>query len=187
MLEQFFLDLPDLNTVGIWASIIGVPIGIGAIIIAIAIFKNTRRIETQQRKNAEGLYVDKTTDNLKKIQNYFDDIFRIVEAHNIENEDERDLASSELNLHYRKHHSDMTKLLQRSERDLELWISLEHVKRDKFDKIITNFDWLTSKFFPLTAIDDEMRTKIWTTEYKTFLGKKYTIDDILKEELKTTA
>ena len=110
-----------------------------------------------------------------------------MENHDLENEHEKDLVTSELNLHYRKHHGEMIKLLHRSEQDLALWISLEHSKRDKFDRIISNFDWFTSKFFPLHVTDDEMKTKIWTTEYKIFLEKKYETDDILKEELKSEA
>ena len=188
MVEQFFSDLiANLEQTSAWASIIGAIIGGVAVIIAILIYRKTRSIETQQRKNAEGLYVEKTIENLKKIQNYFDNVFRIVENHDLENENERDLVTSELNLHYRKHHGEMIKLLRRSERDLELWISLEHSKRDKFDKVILNFDWFTSKFFPLNVTDDEMKTKIWTTEYKSVLEKKYETDDILKEELKSEA
>lgn len=183
MVEDVFTSfLSNLDVIGSWASIIGVLIAIAAVIIAIFIFKKTRKIETRQRENAEGLYVEKTNEDLNKIQYHYDEVFRIVENHEIEDENEKELATTELNLHYRKYHGEMTKLQQRSERDLELWISLEHAKRNKFDKIIANFDWLTNKFFPLNVTDEEMRIKIWTAQYKTFLEKKYEIDDILKEQ-----
>lgn len=173
--------------INLFFSILSFVVGVGAVILAVFIFKKTRKIEERQRKNAEGLYVDKTKADLKNIQNHFDEIFRIVENHNIEDENKIELVTSELNLYYRKHHGEMIKLQQRSERDLELWISLEHAKRDKFDKVISNFDWLANKFFPLSVKDEEMRIKIWTSEHKTFLEKKYQIDDILTEEQKTEA
>lgn len=180
------LQLPDLNTIGIWASILGVPIGIAAIAISYFIYKKTQKIEIQQKNNAEGLYVDKTKDGLTKIQTHFDYIFKIIEDHNIEDENDRDLTTSELNLYYARNHGEMVKLLSSSKKSLELWASLVQTKRTKFDKILDHFDWLTHKFFPLTR-DDDMRTKIWTTEYQTFLVKKYEIDDILKQELNSTA
>ena len=78
----------------------------------------------------------------------------------------------------------MIKLLEESKKSLELWVNLDRHIRDKFDKVISDFDWLTTKFFPLNVEDDELRTTIWTTEYKAFLEKKYAIDSILEKELK---
>lgn len=173
-----------LEDAGAWTSIIGALLGALAIYITIRIYRKTRNIEKEQRKNAEGLYVIKTQDYLRKIQNHFDQIFKTVENHDRNNEEDKQLITQELNLYFRKYHGEMIKLFQSSERSLELWVSLDHVVRDKFDKIVSEFDWLTSKFFPLTVTDDGTRIRIWTTEYDAFLEKKYYIDSILEKELK---
>jgi len=179
--EIFTFSTEHAEEIARWASLIGIPIGAIAIFITLKIFKKTQKIESEQRKNAEGLYVSKTKEYLQQIHNYFNDIFGIIENHNKENYS--DLITTELNLYFRKHHGEMSKLLQRSEKSLELWTSLERAKRDKFDKILKEFDWFTTKFFPLEVIDDEMRAKIWKTEYDQFLQKKYFIDNVIKEEI----
>lgn len=175
------IDIPitDYGFLGLIVAVIG-------IIISVLIYIRTGKIHKKQIKNEEGLYVAKTTDNLKKIQNHFDNIFKIVEEYGNEAIEDKQLTTSELNLYYQKNHSEMTKLLENSLRSLDLWKSLEQPKKEKFDKVIENFEWLTNKFFPLTA-NDEMREKIWTAEYKTFLIKKYSIDDVLREELRKEA
>jgi len=170
-----------------WGFLVGVIATIlsaVAIYITIRIFNKTRKIEIEQQKNAEGLYVIKTRDYLRKIQNHFDQIFKTLENHDIHNEEDKEIVNQELNLYFRKYHGEMTKLLQSSERSLELWTSLDHAVRDQFDKIIVDFDWLTSKFFPLNVTDEEIRMNIWITEYESFLEKKYSVDKILSKELK---
>ena|SRR5437660_138073 len=174
------------DEVGTWASIIGAVLGAFAILIAVLIYKRTGKIQKKQRENEEGLYVAKTKENLKKIQNYFDDIFKIVEEYGNEKVADKQLATSGLNLYYQKNHSEMMELLQSSKRSLELWISLEQSKKQKFDTVIEDFEWLTNNFFPLNA-NDEMREKIWTAEYGTYLTKKYSVDDTLREELSAEA
>ena len=170
--------------IGIWASILGAIFGVVAIYITIRIWKKTRKIEIEQQKNAEGLYVIKTKDYLQKIQYHFDQIFKTLENRNLNNDDDKQIITQELNLYYRKYHGEMVKLLQSSERSLELWVNLDHIVRDKFDKVISDFDWLTTKFFPLNVTDDETRISIWTTEYNAFLEKKYYVDKVLAKELK---
>ena len=173
------------ENIALWASVIGVPIGIGAIAISIKIFRKTQHIEEEQRKNAEGLYVSKTKEYLKTINDYVDDVFGIIENHNKEDDEESSLITTELNLYFRKHHGEMIQLMEKSERSLELWTSLDRPKRDEYDKILVYFNWLTSKFFPLTTKGDNMRTKIWKAEYKQFLQMKYFIDRIIKNEVET--
>lgn len=174
-----------LEDIGAWSSVIGAILGGFAIWITIRIYRKTRRIEEQQRKNAEGLYVTKTQEYLKKIQDHFDKIFKIIENVDLIKEEDKKLATEELNLYFWKNHGEMSKLYENSARSLELWVSLDQGVRDKFDKVISSFDWLITKFFPLQITDEDMRTKIWTTEHKTFLEKKYNVDQILDEELKT--
>jgi hypothetical protein len=169
---------------GFVVGIIGAVLAAFAIWITIRIFYKTQNIEREQQKNAEGLYVLKTKDYLRKIQNHFDQIFKTLENHDLTNDNDREIITQELNLYFRKYHGEMIKLLQNSERSLELWVNLEHTIRDKFDKVISDFDWLTSKFFPLNVEDDKTRITIWTTEYDAFLEKKYYIDAVLKKELK---
>jgi hypothetical protein len=169
----------DWGLLGFVAAIVG-------IIISILIYIRTGKIQRKQRENEEGFYVTKTKENLKKIQNYFDEIFKIVEEYGNEKNEDKKLATSGLNLYYQKNHAEMVKLLMGSERSLELWISLEPSKKTKFDKVIEDFNWLTNKFFPLN-VNDEMREKIWTTEYQTFLTKKYSVDDTLRGELSAEA
>lgn len=179
----FGIDIPDFildyGFLGLLVAIIG-------IIISVLIYKRTGKIQKKQLENEEGLYVVKTKESLKKIQNHFDEIFKIVEEYGNDRIEDKQLATSGLNLYYQKNHSEMIKLLESSLRSLDLWKSLEQPKKEKFDRVIEDFEWLTNKFFPLTA-NDEMREKIWTNEYKTFLAKKYSVDDILKQELKTEA
>ena len=185
--ELLKFSTDNANEIARWASLIGVPLGLGAIILAIKIFKKTIHIETEQKKNAEGLYVSKTKEYLQTIHNYVDNIFGIIENHNREDEAEANLITTELNLYFRKYHGEMTQLLQKSERSLELWTSLDRSKRDKYDKVLSYFEWFTSKFFPLSTKDEDMRTKIWKTEYKKFLEMKYFIDGIIKNEIGTEA
>ncbi|WP_157926610.1 hypothetical protein [Candidatus Nitrosotalea okcheonensis] len=173
-----------MDEIGAWASIFGIILGIIAIALTIVIYRRTGNIQKKQLENAEGLYVVKTQDYLRKIQNHFDQIFKTIEKRKLDNDEDKQLITQELNLYFRKYHGDMIKLLQNSERSLELWVNLDHVVRDKFDKVISNFDWLITTFFPLNVDNDDMRTTIWTTEYNMFLEKKYDIDSILKKELK---
>ncbi len=171
-----------LSDAGALASIIGAIVSVIAIGIAILIYRRTGKIQKKQRENEEGLYVAKTKENLTKIQNYFDAIFKIVEEYSDEKNEDKQLATSGLNLYYQKNHAEMMKLSESSVHSLELWVSLDQSKKQKFDKVIEDFNWLTNKFFPLN-VDDEMREKIWTTEYQTFLTKKYSVDDVLRDEL----
>ena len=171
------IDIPitDYGFLGLVVAIIG-------IIISILIYIRTGKIQKKQIKNEEGLYVVKTTESLIKIQNHFDMVFKIVEEYSNDDIENKQLATSGLNLYYQRNHSEMLQLLENCKHSLDMWKSLEQSKKERFDRIIEDFEWLTSKFFPLTT-DDEMREKIWTTEYKIFLTKKYSVDDILKQEL----
>lgn len=165
---------------GFW----GLASALVGIFISVLIYKRTGTIQKEQRKNAEGLYVKKTKEYLKKIQEHFDQIFKTIENHDLNNEEDKELVTQELNLYFRKYHGEMVKLVENSGRSLELWVNLDHAIRDKFDKVIADFNWLTSKFFPLNGGDEQTRIRIWTSEYNAFLEKKYSIDSILEKELK---
>ena len=178
-------DLTFGEYVAIWVSIISVIIGLFAIGISIKIFNKTQLIETEQRKNAEGLYVSKTIEYLKEINNYIDSVFWIIENHNKEDDEESDLITAELDLYFRKHHTEMIQVLAKSERSLELWTSLDVSKRDKYNKILLDFNWFAFKFFPLTVKEDYMRTKIWKEEHAKFLRIKYFVDSVIIDETKT--
>ena len=100
-MNVFGIDIPDfLLNYGLWGLVLG---GI-AIFISILIYKKTQGIEKKQVENAEGLYVVKTQDNLRKIQNHFDQIFQIVEKHDLNDEEDKQLVTQELNLYFRKYH-----------------------------------------------------------------------------------
>lgn len=173
--------------VAILVSIISIIIGLIAIAIAIKISKKTRLIEIEQRKNAEGLYVSKTKEYLEKINSYIDSVFWIIKNHNKEDDEESDLITTELNLYFRKYHTEMIQVLTKSERSLELWTSLDGSKRDEYDEILLNFNWFISKFFQLTVKEDDMKTKIWKAKHAEFLRIKYFIDSVRADETKTKA
>ena len=157
-------------------------------------FKKTQHIEREQRKNAEGLYIEKTEDGLKQIQEYYNGIFQIIDnegnydqvalKQKLEDEmgfswEEWEPITASLNQYYKRHHNGMINLLQKIQRSLELWTGLPKSTRDNYDKILTNFEWMTRKFFPMGTKTEQMLTKIWTTEYEKFLEQKYFIDEIL--------
>lgn len=197
MVEEFITYITEHGEdIARWASVIAIPLSAVAIAISIKIFRKTQHIESEQLKNAEGLYVEKTEGGLKQIQEYYNGIFQIIDnegnydqvalRQKIEDEtgfsgEEWESITTNLNQYYKRHHNDMINLLQKIQRSLELWTNLKKSTRDNYDKILTDFEWTTRKFFPIDTKTEQMLTKIWTTEYEKFLEQKYFIDQILPE------
>ena len=168
-------------------AIVGIVAGIVGIIISVLIYVRTGKIQKKQVENAEGSYSTNTEKNMKEIHEYFNSVIRITKESMSKEDTEQRLATDELNLYFHTNYGEMRKLLQRSIDDLKSWGNLDRNKRDQFDEIIKDFSWLLEKFFPPTELDDDMKTKIWTSEYLHLLEKKYNIEKILEDNLKPSA
>ena len=191
ILRVFFDDIDQLikfssdNAVEIaqWASLIGVPIGIGAIVYAYFIKQEVHNISKKQQENAQGPYKLNTSKNLNEIHKYFKEIIRITKNAKLDDELEESKNNSEINAelksYYQAEKPKMQMLLDKSTPELKAWSDLDQSLRLKFEEVIINLQWLINDFFEVNQ-DEEMQIRIWTENHKELTSKKFDIEEILK-------
>lgn len=185
MIEEFIKFSSDnAEEIARWASLIGVPIGIGAIAYAYFIKREVHSISKKQKENAQGPYKLNTSKNMNEIHMYFKKIIGITKNTNLEDDELKESknysdVNAELNSYYQAEKMKMQMLLDKGTQELKAWSDLDQTIRLKFEEIIKDFQWLLNDFFEITQ-DEEMQIRIWTENYKKLTSKKYNIELILK-------
>ena len=168
-----------------WATLIGVPIGIGAIVYAYFIKRQVDNISNKQKENAQGPYKINTNNNLNEIHNYFKDVIRLTKNIDPEKSDldesiDDSSITAELESYYQQNTKKMNKLLDKSTQDLLAWYDLDKDIRPKFQEIIDSLQWLINDFFQSDG-DEEMQTRVWTDNHDELLKRKFKIEKIINE------
>ena len=109
-----------------WATLIGVPIGIGAIVYAYFIKRQVDDISNKQKENAQGPYKLNTSKNMNEIHRCFKQVIRITkntesDSDELEESENYSNANAELNSYYQAEKNKMQLLLDKSIRELKAW------------------------------------------------------------------
>jgi len=165
------------HEIGLIFTILGFVVGVMAIILTVLIYRKVNSIKTKQVENAQGPYKSNTETNMNEIHGYFRDIIRITKEYDKDLEISPSM-NSQIESYYDANNSKMNSLLEKSKRDLELWIDLDKNKRKNYQLIIDDYDWLINEFFQTNG-NEEMQTRIWTDNHHDLLQKKFRIEGIL--------
>lgn len=171
-------------------AIIGIIIGSISIYITIRIYYNVSNIKKKQIENSQKPYESNTNHNMSMIHEHFKNIARITQecegSINIADDDndvDVDLyvsMNSRLSTYYVSNMLKMKRLLEKSNRDLELWIDLDENKRMNYKKIIDNFDWMINEFYQTRDNNEEIQLRIWTKNHHELTQKRLLVDRILQ-------
>ncbi|AJZ76432.1 hypothetical protein [Candidatus Nitrosotenuis cloacae] len=176
MLEEFLKQFPYLQTLASYGIFDIAGVAIGAF-IAYWFVKSDR----QRRKREEEYYEMQTKSNTHEILKHFVEIDRISK-NDLSDEEEDvsvDIDPAEvltgLNQYYKRNNRKMEMLLENTKTSLARWGALNSNDRTKYNKIITDFEWLTKEYFSIYK-PLEIQTRMWDTQRKDVTKKRYEID-----------
>lgn len=139
-----------------------------AVIIAFLIKRDTRKMKQNQISNAQLPYQKKTYENINEIAHYYREILKNLHVSSMETglaieeetEDELVIINSKLSNLFKQSKTEMTQLIQRTDKDLRSWADVNQEANIGFRKIVTNFEWVIDKFF-LEDIREEDQIRNW--------------------------
>jgi hypothetical protein len=180
MLEEFFKQFPFLEILARYGVFDMAGVAIGGFLTIWFV-----RSERQRRKREEEYYEMETKSNTHEILKHFVEIDRISKNDTSDEEQDitNDVDSAEvllrLNRYYKQNYRKMEMLLENMKISLSRWFGLNSTNRVKYNKIITDFEWLTKEYFSISK-PVEIQTRMWSDQRKDVTKKRYEIDSELE-------
>ena len=168
-------------------SIVGLIITTIALIITIYIKKDTAKMKKNQINNAQLPYQQRTYENINKINYFYRKILSLLSYQmnsdlilEEETHEELIVINTKLFHFFQKYKMEMNQLAKTTDLDLRSWVDVNKEGHIEFRKIITNYNWMTEKFF-LEDKREEDQIRNWQ-RYASDIGScKEHLEETMKE------